>query len=153
MAEQRTSNDRLCEDELQIIQGHAHPYGIRDRSGFLFFFRSVHKFDDQEGRYRRDLAQMQRLAEFLLSALRAAHEPATAQECQHDITRRDHTIEYGEPPFCTHCEQVTQLTKWPAPPPSDELERYKRALYQANGRLMMLYQEPVKLEYSATSTK
>jgi uncharacterized coiled-coil DUF342 family protein len=31
--------------------------------------------------------------------------------------------------------------------PSDELERYKRALYQANGMLIQLDKEPVKLEY------
>lgn len=32
--------------------------------------------------------------------------------------------------------------------PSDELERYRRALYQANGRLIQLDLEPVKLDYS-----
>jgi hypothetical protein len=35
--------------------------------------------------------------------------------------------------------------------PFDELERYKRALYQANGMLIQLDKEPVKLDYSSVT--
>jgi hypothetical protein len=38
-----------------------------------------------------------------------------------------------------------------SPEPFDELERYKRALYQANGMLIQLDKEPVKLDYSSVT--
>jgi hypothetical protein len=46
-------------------------------------------------------------------------------------------------------QRATQAELEMARVSSSELERYKRALYQANGQLMQLDKEPVKLDYSA----
>jgi len=59
----------LCDEELRIIYEHGKPHGIRDRSGYLFFFRNITKYEGQDERYRRELAQQQALADFLLAAL------------------------------------------------------------------------------------
>jgi len=34
--------------------------------------------------------------------------------CQHDITKANHTIAHGNPPYCTVCDRIAQLDKWPA---------------------------------------
>jgi hypothetical protein len=50
-------------------------------------------------------------------------------------------------------QRATQAELEMARVSSSELERYKRALYQANGQLMQLDKEPVKLDYSADEPK
>ena len=60
--------------ELQIvtkpnIRGDEVPYGIRNRSGYLFFFSELHKFEGQEERYQADLEGKRSLAKRLLGFL------------------------------------------------------------------------------------
>lgn len=59
----------ICEDKLQIIYKNNKPYGIRDKNGFLFFFPYRQKYPNQEERYRLEVEQQFRLADFLLEAL------------------------------------------------------------------------------------
>lgn len=54
----------------RIIYKHNKPYGIRDDSGFLFFFSKISKFGGQEERYRREVEEQYRLADYLLSVLK-----------------------------------------------------------------------------------
>lgn len=55
--------------KLQIIYKHNKPYGIRDENGFLFFFADFTKYIGQEERYREEIEQQYKLADFLLNAL------------------------------------------------------------------------------------
>ena len=55
--------------KLQIIYQHGKPYGIRDRTGYLFFFTKISKYDGQEERYRRSIERQYALADYLLCAL------------------------------------------------------------------------------------
>ena len=57
--------------EAQIIYKNNKPYGIRDESGYLFFFADIAKFPNQEERYRKEVQEQYTLADYLLSALRA----------------------------------------------------------------------------------
>jgi hypothetical protein len=71
--------------DVRLISKHGQPYGIRDWTGFLFFFTEVQKYDGQEDRYRRELAERWQLADdlmgFLLSRANneAAQQPTTSQ--------------------------------------------------------------------------
>jgi len=55
--------------KLKIIYKNNKPYGIRDENGFLFFFTTIWKYTDQEERYREEIEEQYRLADFLLSCL------------------------------------------------------------------------------------
>lgn len=59
----------ITDGKIQIIYKHNKPYGIRDRSGFLFFFSDISKFNGQEERYRKEVGQQYALADFLLESL------------------------------------------------------------------------------------
>ena len=59
----------LCDDGVRIVYEHGKPNGIRDHSGYLFFFRDIMKYEGQDTRYRMELEQQQALADFLLAAL------------------------------------------------------------------------------------
>lgn len=61
----------ICGEKLEIIYKNNKPYGIRDRGGFLFMFTSIDKYRGQEERYREEVEQQYRLADFLLAALKA----------------------------------------------------------------------------------
>ena len=56
--------------ELQIVR---HASGnakyIRDKSGLLFTFRKITKYQGQDERYKREVKQLEMLAEFLFSSL------------------------------------------------------------------------------------
>lgn len=56
-------------EKLKIIYKNNKPYGIRDSGGFLFFFANIEKFTDQEERYRTEIEEQYRLADYLLNAL------------------------------------------------------------------------------------
>ena len=56
-------------NKLQIIYKHNKPYGIRDNSGYLFFFTEIHKYTNQEERYRCEVQEQYQLADYLLAAL------------------------------------------------------------------------------------
>ncbi len=57
------------QEELRIIYKNNKPYGIRDISGFLFFFTNISKYQGQEERYRKEVEEQYKLADFLLQAL------------------------------------------------------------------------------------
>ena len=61
--------------ELQIIYKHNKPYGIRDIGGYLLFFTDISKFSNQEERYRQEIAQQYKLADFLLASLQRHNQP------------------------------------------------------------------------------
>ena len=67
-------SEKVCDDKLQIIYKHGQPHGIRDSGGFLFFFPKVDKYTGQEERYREEIAQAYRLADFLLKSLEQYRE-------------------------------------------------------------------------------
>lgn len=67
----RGESIKVSEDNVQIIYKHNKPYGIRDSTGFLFFFTEVSKFSNQEERYREEVEQQFKLADFLLSAIKS----------------------------------------------------------------------------------
>ena len=57
-------------EELRIIYKNNKPYGIRDSSGFLFFFAGISKYTGQEERYRQEVQEQYELADYLLNALK-----------------------------------------------------------------------------------
>ena len=57
-------------NNLKIIYKHNKPYGIRDENGFLLFFPDITKYQGQEERYRSEVEEQYKLADFLLSALK-----------------------------------------------------------------------------------
>lgn len=65
---------KVCDDQLQIIYEHGAPHGIRDTGGFLVFFTRVSKYSGQEERYRLEIEQRYRLADFLLNALQKRND-------------------------------------------------------------------------------
>lgn len=42
---------------IKIIYKNNKTYGIRDNSGYLFFFTEISKYDDQEERYRTEVEE------------------------------------------------------------------------------------------------
>ncbi len=60
---------KICESNLAVVYKAGHPSGIRDRTGFLFFFREVTKRSGQGERYEKEKEQLQLLADFLLKSL------------------------------------------------------------------------------------
>ncbi len=54
---------------IQIIYKNNKPYGIRDISGYLFFFTEIHKYTDQEERYRKEIEEQFKLADYLKKCL------------------------------------------------------------------------------------
>jgi hypothetical protein len=67
-------------NKLQIIYKHNKPYGVRDSTGFLFFFADVSKYPNQEERYRQEVQEQFALADYLLSSLQARGEIVKAQK-------------------------------------------------------------------------
>lgn len=56
--------------ELRIIYKNNKPYGIRYEGGYLFFFTKINKYDNQEERYRTEVEEQFKLADFLLESLK-----------------------------------------------------------------------------------
>ena len=56
-------------EKLEIVRERGQAYGIRDATGFLLFFRTVHKWPGDELRYRDELLENSILADFLLKQL------------------------------------------------------------------------------------
>ena len=63
----------VCDEGLKIIYKHGKPYGIRDLTGFLFFFKDVTKYSGQEERYRQEIEGQYKLADYLLNSLKNSH--------------------------------------------------------------------------------
>ena len=57
-----------------VIHKHNKPQGIRDETGFLFFFAGISKYTGQEERYRQEVQEQYELADFLLNALQHKEE-------------------------------------------------------------------------------
>jgi len=55
--------------DVKIIYKHNKPYGIRDKGGFLFFFSGINKYQNQEERYREEIEERFKLADYLKSKL------------------------------------------------------------------------------------
>jgi hypothetical protein len=55
--------------KVQIIYEHNKPHGIRDSTGYLFFFTPIRKYNDQEERYKDEIMEQFRLAEYLVKSL------------------------------------------------------------------------------------
>jgi len=64
-------NEIKLDGKAKIIYKNNKPYGIRDDGGYLFFFSKISKFTNQEERYRREVEQQYRLADFLKKVLNA----------------------------------------------------------------------------------
>lgn len=62
----------IVKGEVKIIYKHNKPYGIRDSTGYLFFFPDRHRYTGQDERYRLEVEQQYRLADYLAKALREA---------------------------------------------------------------------------------
>jgi len=60
--------------ELKIVYQNHKPYGIRDDTGFLFFFAKISRFSDQDERYREEIEEKHKLADKLLGFLQAQVE-------------------------------------------------------------------------------
>ena len=56
--------------DLEIIYKYNKPYGIRDCSGYLFFFSKISKYNGQEERYRKEVEEQFKLADYLLESLK-----------------------------------------------------------------------------------
>jgi hypothetical protein len=57
-------------EKLKIIYKNNKPYGIKDGTGFLFFFPEITKFTGQEERYRCEVYEQFMLADFILEKLK-----------------------------------------------------------------------------------
>ena len=62
----------ICGNNLEIVYRGGKPFGIRDNTGFLFFFRELSKYTGQDERYKEEMSQLNDLAGFLLKALEKA---------------------------------------------------------------------------------
>ena len=55
--------------DVKIIYKNNKPYGIRDENGFLFFFACITIYQDQEERYRKEVEEQFKLADYLKECL------------------------------------------------------------------------------------
>ena len=55
--------------KLEIIYKNNAPYGIRDENGYILHFLPVRKFGGQEERYRQEVEEQFKLADYLLKSL------------------------------------------------------------------------------------
>jgi hypothetical protein len=56
--------------QIQIIYKNNKPYGIRDETGFLLFFAQISKYCGQEERYRQEIEEQFKLADYLKKQLK-----------------------------------------------------------------------------------
>ena len=61
----------MAHKDLKIIYEHNAPHGIRDTTGYLFFFTEISKYQGQEERYRQEILEQVDLAIYLLNALKS----------------------------------------------------------------------------------
>jgi len=55
---------------LKITYENNKPYGIRDENHYLFFFSQVRLFTGQDERYREEVMEQYKLADYLLEQLK-----------------------------------------------------------------------------------
>ena len=68
-ASQLTPSIPKIKKNVKIIYKNNKPYGIRDETGFLFFFVDITKWPNQEERYRREIEEQYELADYLQNVL------------------------------------------------------------------------------------
>lgn len=56
-------------EDVKIVYKNNKPYGIRNEGGYLFFFPTISKYFDQEERYRQEVEEQFKLADFLKEKL------------------------------------------------------------------------------------
>ncbi len=56
--------------KAEIIYQNNKPYGIRNKGGYLFFFTKISKFSEQEERYRKEIEEQFKLADFLCNCIK-----------------------------------------------------------------------------------
>lgn len=93
----------MSDDELRIEYASDHPHGIRDKGGFLFFFPRICKYDGQETRYKEEIEQQNRLANFLLKslvdrAILASQAELVAHPCKSNTvdSQNNHIVDANE---------------------------------------------------------
>lgn len=57
-------------DKLKITYENNKPHGIRDDGGYLLFFTKITKYSGQDERYRKEVEEQFKLADFLLFCLK-----------------------------------------------------------------------------------
>ena len=71
-------------EKVQLICKNHKPYGIRDETGFLFFFSKISKYSGQEERYRLEIKEQFDLADDLVIYLKnrapIAQQPLNATD-------------------------------------------------------------------------
>lgn len=62
---------QICDADVRIVyqEFSGLPRGIRDKSGYLFMFRDVYRYEGQDERYENECKQLHALARYLLEAL------------------------------------------------------------------------------------
>ncbi len=60
---------KITDTELKIIYKDNKPYGIRDSTGYLFFFCNILKWPGHEKQYEEEISQQRELANYLLKSL------------------------------------------------------------------------------------
>lgn len=55
---------------VRIVIENTKPYGIRDETGYLFFFPGIPMYPDQDERYKREISEQYDLAEYLGKCLK-----------------------------------------------------------------------------------
>ena len=78
--------------KLKIIYKNGRPYGIRDDTGYLFFFATVSKFTGQDERYREEVMEQYALADFLLKSLRGRTAESVEPEKQKLTDKERHVL-------------------------------------------------------------
>lgn len=77
---------------LEIIYKNGKPEGIRDKSGYLFFFRKVTKSPNQIVRYENECNKLQKLADDLLGFLKSKAGEKEAEEIEKTSTNSEWNI-------------------------------------------------------------
>ena len=60
--------------QVEIIYKNDKPYGIRNSDGFLLFFSKINKFEHQDERYSKELAEQLNMAKYILKMLKLREE-------------------------------------------------------------------------------
>lgn len=55
--------------EYKVVYENNKPHGIRNQGGFILFFPDITKYDGQEKRYRNEVMEQYKLADFLKQQL------------------------------------------------------------------------------------
>jgi hypothetical protein len=152
--------DRLLRDNVDLMKAcTARMYSTHEPSDVSEYFHKLRHDPAHHlglGDIRLTVAQQEEIARAVQPPSAAPMKMHVDYEWQSQRLERDGPEEEcaaGGPP-CASCESVSQIaadTGQENLRVMDERDRYKQALYQANGRLMQLGLDPVKLDYSGST--